>query len=165
MLSCPPRRGQRVTTRAGLRPSQYLLLRLGLAAEHSGGIHGIAASLIDKGKLLLGFSIASITSGVLFRGLASGTGSPKPIELEISLLQLTPASRNRVHFQASPLRDPLVATSSYAEGFESGEESSLLLIEAAQEEDEPGFGLIRSSDSAYGPEWEGNVGRAVEVGS
>ena len=87
--------------------------------------------------------MSAMTSGVFFRRRTPAARAPHPVELDVALDELPPAGSDRRRVDAEQLGDAPVAAPPALEGFESGEQTSLPLVEQAGEQHDRGAQFLR----------------------
>ena len=84
-----------------------------------------------------------MTSGVFFRRSATAARAAHPVNLNVTLDELAPARGDRRRVDAEQSGDAPVAAPAALEGFESGEQAPLPLVEQAGEQHDRGAQVLR----------------------
>ena len=100
--------------------------------------------------------MASITSGVFFHRLAPGTGLSDAADLDILIQQLAAAAGDGVRIEAKKFGQHAVAAVAELQGFQTGVQAALLLVQQTVEQDDGGFHFIGRHFQAGGIDHGGN---------
>ena len=100
--------------------------------------------------------MASITSGVFFHRLAPGAGLSDPADLDVLLQQLAAPAGDGVRIEAQKFGEHAVAAVAEFQGFQSGVQAALLLVQQAVEQNDGSFQLIGRHFQTSGIDHRGN---------